>query len=305
MKPQKLRVALLVGGPSLEHENSLQSGNLVYSNLDTAKYEVIPLRISRSGDWPIDPEHLKDIADVAFIAMHGAYGADGTLQDTLRELGVAHTSSDHLASALAHNRVLSGRAFKSFGLRVPNFDVVNHYDLENLTLSEDRLPVLVGPAERVSAGTSLIRTLDDLHTALDKAFVHSKRAVIQDFVPGRELIGSVMDDGLGHIFPLPVTEHITSTGEHITPANLSERITGMVQASGVRAHEAVGASGLTAVKMILGEDGDIYVLEVDAIPHLREGSPVIKAALNHGLEPAALIDRLIESALIRHHVRQV
>src|SRR3989344_9415610 len=99
MSPRKIRVALLVGGPSVEHEVSLASGRVVYAHLDKNKYEVTPVVVSKQGEWPVLKEDLPKLFDIVFIAMHGEYGEDGTVQELLRDLGIPHTGSDTMASS--------------------------------------------------------------------------------------------------------------------------------------------------------------------------------------------------------------
>ncbi|MEX2054460.1 MAG: D-alanine--D-alanine ligase [Candidatus Colwellbacteria bacterium] len=314
MKTHKTRVALLVGGPSSEHEVSLASGRVVHANLHPSKYEVIPLVISRTGEWAIDPAHLVDFADVAFIAMHGEYGEDGVVQELLRDLGLPYTGSDHLASALGMNKILSSRLFKAHGINVPKSLVLRGYDLPGLDMDGVELPAVVKPSNRGSSvGVGLARTVPELKAMMDRALSYSSGILVEEYIPGRELTCSVIDDGLGNVFPLPVTEIIPKAGlfdyhskyvkgasQEITPARLSAREAGIAQANAVRAHELIAASGFSRTDMILGEDGNLYVLEVNTIPGMTETSLLPQAALAHGITLPELFDRIIEAAFIKH-----
>ncbi len=301
MKPHKIRVALLVGGPSLEHEVSLASGRLVHAHLDTAKYDVIPVVISRAGDWSVDPSHLPGTVDVAFIALHGEYGEDGVVQELLRDMKVPYTGSDHLASALGMNKILASRLLKAHGIETPESIVFQGHDSIHGDWKDVALPAVVKPANRGSStGVGLARTHAELKAMIERALSHSNRVLIQKFVPGIELVGAVVDDGLGNPFPLPLMQISSASTRNFVPASLPARDMGMAQAVALRTHELVGASGVSTVDMILGEDGNLYVLEIDTIPSMGEASPLLQAALTHGMRPSELFDRIIEAAFIRH-----
>jgi len=314
MKPPKTRVALLVGGPSSEHDVSLASGRVVYANLNKDRYQITPVLVSRRGEWPIEPKHLKDMADVAFIAMHGEYGEDGTVQEILKDLEIPFTGSDHMASALAMNKVLSRRLFKAHGINVPDSVVFNHYESAERDWSDIPLPAVVKPSDRGSSvGVGIARSIDEVKLALERAFTYSKTALIERYIHGRELTCGIVDDGMGHAFPLPVTEILPKLGffdynakytqgatDEITPARILEKEAGLAQAVALRAHELVGASGFSRTDMILGEDGNLYVLEINTIPGMTENSLFSKAALVHGMTLEELFDRIIEAAFIKH-----
>src|SRR3989344_1558019 len=312
--PRKVRVAVLVGGPSSEHDVSLASGMVVHANLDRGKYEVIPVLIGRKGEWPIEPKHLKDMVDVAFIAMHGEYGEDGVVQELLRDSGIPYTGSDHMASALAMNKILSRRLFGAHGMNVPESVIFNHYESAERDWSNIPLPAVVKPSDRGSSvGVGIARSIDEVKLALERAFTYSKTALIERYIHGRELTCGIVDDGMGHAFPLPVTEILPKLGffdynakytqgatDEITPARILEKEAGLAQAVALRAHELVGASGFSRTDMILGEDGNLYVLELNTIPGMTENSLLPKAALVHGMTLGELFDRIIEAAFIKH-----
>jgi len=206
MKPHKTRVALLVGGPSSEHDVSLASGRVVHANLDKDRYEIVPVLVSRKGEWPIEPEYLKDMIDVAFIAMHGEYGEDGTVQELLEDLGVPYTGSDFMSSALAMNKILAQRLLKSHGVLVPSSMIVASHEVANLDHALVYLPAVVKPADKGSSvGVSIVREADALLKAIDKALSFSKKVMIEKYILGKELTCAVLDDGMSGVFPLPVT----------------------------------------------------------------------------------------------------
>ncbi len=138
---------------------------------------------------------------------------------------------------------------------------------------------------------------------------------MQKYIAGRELACSVLDDGLSNVVPLPVIEIIPRTtalynndsrylpgaADLIIPARLSKEETDLSQAAAVRAHQLIGATGVSRTDMILGEDGELYILEINTIPGMTEMSLLPRAALAHGLSPPELFERIIEAAMVRHH----
>jgi len=306
----------LVGGPSSEYEISLLSGKTVHKYLDNKKFNVIPVLIDRKGRWPIAPEDLPSIADVVFISMHGEYGEDGTLQTTLRDLDVPYTWSDPMASALAMNKPLAHRVFQSHGIKVPETRVVERHNSRGLGVNVLELPVVVRPVNKGSlSGVSLVRRESDLRTALDKAFAFGRSVMIKNFIPGLEFSCGVIDDGMGNTFPLPIVENIARAGVHLEHdrhltgvpreaklTRLSPEEIGRAQAIAVRAHQAVGASGASRTRMVFGEDGELYVLEINTIPEVTETSFLPRAAQAHGISPPELFERIIEAAFVRHQL---
>jgi len=314
-RQNKLRVALLMGGPSAEHDVSLSSGEVVSYALDTEKFEVVPVVITRGGQWPVPIEELKDDVDIAFIALHGEYGEDGTVQSELSEAGIPYTGSDVLPSALAMNKVLSARLLGAHGIRVPRFVVVHKHEKEIESFEHFGYPVIVKPVDRGSSvGLAIVRRPDELYVALHKSFGVSRDAMIQEYIPGHEVTCSVLDDGLGDALPMPVTEIIPNHGgifdyaakynvgasTEITPARLSDEGTELVQRTAVATHRAVGASGISRTDMIISEDGELYVLEINTIPGMTSTSLLPQAAIAHGIELPELFERIIESGMRRH-----
>jgi len=312
----KLRVGLLMGGPSAEHEVSLSSGEIVMRALEeSGKYEVVPVVIGRDGTWPIDVDEFADDVDIAFIALHGEYGEDGTVQELLKEMEVPFTGSDVLPSALAMNKILSSRLLASKGIPVPRFVSVHKHEKNIDSFDHFGFPVVVKPANRGSSvGLSIVRSPEELYVALQNAFRLSNDVVIQEYVPGHEVTCNVLDDGLGDVVPLPVIEIIPKSGgtfdyhakytpgasDEIVPARLTDEGTELVQRTAVAAHRAVGASGMSRTDMIIGEDGELYVLEINTIPGMTATSLLPQAAQAHGLTLNDLFDRIIEAGLRKH-----
>lgn len=302
----RIRVAVLMGGPSAEHEISLKSGRMVLANLDKKKYWARGVRITKKGKWPIIPTELKKKFDVVFIAMHGEYGEDGQVQTILGKYRIPYTASGVRASQIGMDKIKSSRLFEEAGLSVPEFAVVGGVKKQMF-----HFPVVVKPVNRGSSvGVSIVRTIQELPAALKLAQKHSQRVMVQKFIKGRELTCGILEIN-GKPQALPPTEIIpkigkffdyrakyTAGGSHeITPARLTGRQFKETQTIAIKAHKIIGARGLSRTDMILGEDGRIYVLEINTIPGLTEISLLPQEAKADGIEFAELLDLIIQAAL--------
>ncbi|MBI4434706.1 D-alanine--D-alanine ligase [Candidatus Uhrbacteria bacterium] len=243
MSDRKLRVVVLCGGTSPEHEVSLATGRTVASAFDRTKYDVQTVTIAKDGQWllpniawpPLDAaesngnlvpaafdveraiEQMKRAraADVVFIALHGAGGEDGTIQGLLECAGIPYTGSGVLASALAMDKVRSAQLFTASGLRVPKFQTItrsspfsiSHETEKGFRAASEEIdfPRVVKPSNcGSSVGVSIVRSADQLDAALQQAFVHGDTALVQEYIAGTEVTCAVLDDG--EPIALPPTE---------------------------------------------------------------------------------------------------
>ncbi|MBI2592697.1 MAG: D-alanine--D-alanine ligase [Candidatus Colwellbacteria bacterium] len=307
---KRLRVAILVGGPSAEHDVSLETGSQVLEYLDQEKYEAFPLFISRGGKWEMPPENLRIFADLAFIAMHGEYGEDGTVQDILEQEGIPYTGSGVLASALGMNKIFTHRIFRTHGLHTPEFLVVNENDNINPEDFDFSSPLVVKPADRGSSvGVTIVRQAIDLEEALRKAHVLSRDALVEKYVPGQELTVSVVEDEDGELnalMPLEIipkmskffdyqSKYTTGGADEIIPRLPEYKINFLKEIAKVT-HRAIGASGMSRTDMILSPDDKVYVLEINTIPGMTKNSSLPKAAELSGLSFSQVLDKIISRA---------
>ncbi len=320
---KKLKVAVLMGGPSREHKVSIKSGENVAVHLDKNKYETKRILIDKNGDWQISPAQLKKHADLAFIALHGAYGEDGFVQDILEREGIPYTGSGVMPSALGMNKFLSLRHFRDGGLNTPQTYLFAKSDWQidkDIILDSIRyyvgFPAVLKPnCDGSSFGVSIILNLDDATDALNGIFFTGKEAIAQPYVQGREMTCAVIDHGSqGSEFALLPTEIIpkknnffdynskyeTGGAEEITPPpNLTESFTKELRKTAISAHRLIGARSFSRTDMILDKNGNVFVLEINTIPGLTEQSLLPKAALASGLTFSKILDKIIESSFGR------
>ena len=294
------RVAVLKGGPSLEREVSLRSGTNVEMALGRLGHEVIAL----DADQHLVRSLRDERPEVAFIALHGRGGEDGTVQEILEILRIPYTGSGVLASERAMDKVVSKALFRAAGVPVPHGYAFNKSAFSAMgaadTLPEIQqglgLPLVVKPARQGSAlGISIVKEPGDLGGAILNAMAYDDRVLVERFVPGRELAVSVVmaDDP----WALPVIEAVTTGRDFYdfearytpgetelrAPRDLADDIIQEAARVSIAAARALGCRGIARVDLILDDEGRLWVLEANTIPGMTDTSLLPKAAEIAGL----------------------
>jgi D-alanine-D-alanine ligase len=294
------RVAVLKGGTSLEREVSLRSGTNVEMALGRLGHEVIAL----DADQHLVRSLRDERPEVAFIALHGRGGEDGTVQEILEILRIPYTGSGVLASERAMDKVVSKALFRAAGVPVPHGYAFNKSAFSAMgaadTLPEIQqglgLPLVVKPARQGSAlGISIVKEPGDLGGAILNAMAYDDRVLVERFVPGRELAVSVVmaDDP----WALPVIEAVTmgrdfydfearytpGETELRAPRDLDDDIIQEAARVSIAAARALGCRGIARVDLILDDEGRLWVLEANTIPGMTDTSLLPKAAEIAGL----------------------
>lgn len=342
----KLRVAVLMGGLSSERAISLSTGRMILEALDKEKYDIYPVDaalISGSvqnrlpgGDKEISAvaeaeralakvgplNSITDMAtpqdgrsvDVAFIALHGRFGEDGTIQGLLELLGIPYTGPGVLASALAIDKIMSKRIMKQVGVSVPeSVDLTHRSELKTRDIvaevSSYGYPVMVKPSRQGSTiGMAKVESEAELIPAIENAFNYDNQVLVEKFATGVEITVGVI--GNNDLQVLPIVEIIPAKGfydyeakytpgatEEIVPARISEAAAEKARKLAVDAYRALGCRGMSRIDMIVRSDDDIVVLEVNTIPGMTPTSLLPTAAKAAGIEFPKLLDKLIEFAL--------
>jgi D-alanine-D-alanine ligase len=305
-----VKVAVLKGGRSLERGVSLRSGARVEDALGRLGHEVLALE----ADGELVKRLMAAAPDVAFIALHGMGGEDGTAQELLEILGVPFTGPGVAACARCIDKVLAKHELRTAGVPTPDWYAFNETAFRELGAAEalcgleERLgfPLVVKPSRGGSAlGVKFAENWFDVPEALISAFSYDDRVLLERFVDGRELAVSVLGDE-----PLPIVEAIPNSGDSydfearyeigrtsfVCPAALGAEEAATVTEIALAAYEALGCSGFSRVDLILGADGP-QVLEVNAIPGLTDTSLLPQAAEAAGMTFEQLVERILELAL--------
>jgi len=305
-----MKVAVLKGGRSLERGVSLRSGARVEDALGRLGHEVLPLE----ADGELVKRLNEERPDVAFVAMHGPGGEDGTAQELLEILGIPFTGPGVAACARCMDKVLAKHDLRAAGVPTPDWFAFNETAFRELGAAdalgglEQRLgfPLVVKPSRGGSAlGVRFAESWFDVPEALVSAFSYDDRVLLERFVDGRELAVSVLGGEA-----LPVVEAIPREGDSydfearyeigrtdfVCPAQLGEPESAAVIEAALGAYEALGCSGFSRVDLILAADGP-QVLEVNAIPGLTDTSLLPQAAEAAGMSFEQLVERILDLAL--------
>jgi D-alanine-D-alanine ligase len=257
--------------------------------------------------------------DVVFVAIHGQWGEDGTIQGMLELLGIPYVGSGVLASALAMDKVMALKVLAASGIETPAGMVVSRTNWPEerktaLARADDLgFPLVVKPVRQGSSvGVVMVATPDMLPPAIEAGFALDDRVLVEERLMGTELTVGVIGNGAG-LRALPVIEIATraeffdyrakydpALTDEICPARISDELAARVQQIAMDAHNALGCRDLSRTDMIATEDGRVVVLEVNTIPGMTANSLLPKAAKVAGIEFGALCSMLIEAALARN-----
>jgi len=309
---EKMTIALLSGGISSEREVSLNSGDQVYEALDKEKYNI--LRYDPKTDLIRLVQDAPNI-DAALIILHGPYGEDGTIQGLLELLNIPYQGSGVLGSSIAMNKLASKYLYEKAGLPIPPYIALKKGDRLDPQGWEKQLgmPLVIKPnAAGSSVGMTIVKSLDSLQQAVEKAFSHDATILIEGCVEGIELTGGVV--GNQELLALPIIE-IIPDAEHeffdyeakytagitqeICPARIDDEMTQKAQAYAEAAHKALFCEGYSRTDMIL-KDREIYILETNTIPGMTATSLLPQAARKAGLSFSQLLDQLIQLGIEAH-----
>jgi D-alanine-D-alanine ligase len=310
-----MKVAVLKGGSSLERGVSLRSAARVEDALAELGYEAVGIDVGRDLVERLRSER----PDVVFIALHGPGGEDGTVQELLEILDLPYTGPGIAACALCMDKVAAKHEIRAAGLPTPDWAAFNATAFRELGAAETldeieaRLgfPLVIKPASQGSSlGVEFAAGREQVPEALVAAFSYDDRVLLERYVKGRELAVSVLGGEA-----LPVVEAIPRGGdffnfearyeigrtEYVCPAEIGGEEAARVQEIATRTYETLGCSGFARVDLMLGEEGP-QVLEVNAIPGLTDTSLFPMSAEAAGIGFAQLVEKILDSARLRHQV---
>ncbi len=307
------KVAVLQGGRSAEREVSLMSGAGVLAALRSAGVDA---HAFDPAERALD-ELPREGFDRAFIALHGRYGEDGTVQGALELLGIPYTGSGVMASAIAMDKVYTKRIWITHGLRTPAFALARSAREVAEAAARFGLPLAVKPSREGSTiGFTKLVSAGQAHAAYEIARRHDVDVLCEEFVDGRELTIAVLGSG-DEAQALPIIEIVAPAGNYdyqnkyfrddtryICPADLEPALAESIRELSLRAYRAIGCEGWGRVDVMLRRsDGEAFLLEVNTSPGMTGHSLVPMAARAVGISYEALCLRILASASLKSGVR--
>lgn len=302
----KKRIGVIMGGGSAEREVSLKSGSAILASLKKSGYDAVPIEM----DDKI-PEKLRDNnIGVAFIALHGPGGEDGSLQGLLEVMNIPYTGSGVLASGLGLNKAASRKIFAYHNIQVPPSFAVKRNEKGDLEVKLKTMPfsfpLVIKPCcQGSSIGVSIVKEKEKFREAIEEAFKFDNEILIEKFIEGREIHVGILDNmPIGAIEIRPKGEfydykskYLPGMSDHIFPAPLEESLYHKVLETGLKAHNAIGCKGYSRVDCLVTKSGDIFTLEVNTLPGMTETSLFPEISRNKGIDFDALVERILFLAL--------
>lgn len=293
------KVAVLFGGRSAEREVSLKSGNAVLAALKRGGVDA------HAFDPAERPLHDLETFDRAFIALHGRYGEDGTIQGALELMGIPYTGSGVMASSVAMDKWRTKLLWQAAGIATPSFELIDGDSDFSSVEARLGLPLFVKPAnEGSSIGISKVKQTGELSAAVDEAAKYDPLVIAEQFIGGGEYtVGILGDVVLPVIRIVPANEfydyeakYLRDDTQYLCPCGLPAEIEASIREEALKAFRVLGGQGWGRVDFLMDEAGRHYFLEVNTSPGMTDHSLVPMGARAAGIEFDQLVLRILELA---------
>ena len=302
MNTKSLRVGVLMGGTSAEREISLKTGLSICEALRRRRYTVVPIDVDATL-----PQQLRaKKVSVAFLALHGLGGEDGTVQGLLEIMNIPYTGSGVGASAVCMDKGLTRIVLQAARIPVPAGKTVQRSGSFPPPPEKLGWPVVVKPCmEGSSIGVSIVRKRSGWKKSLTKAFRHGPQVVVEIYIPGREVavgvLGNMIFPSVEIIAPGGFYDFKAKYGKaatrYLCPAPLTTRLEKLLREYSIQAYQALGCRGAARVDFRIHPNGRPYVLELNTIPGMTERSLLPMAAAKHGMAYDDLVEAMLQAAL--------
>lgn len=299
-----MKVGVIMGGISSEREISLQSGEQVLLNLNRDKYEeIIPIIIDSKSEVV---EKIKGI-DFAFLALHGQFGEDGTIQGLLEIMGIPYSGCKVLPSAICMNKGLTKRIVKTVDVDTAKWLIVKSIEeIDYKKIRELKYPVFIKPNNGGSSvATFLVRSEDEVEITVRAGLKYDNEIMIEEYINGEEITSFILN---GEVFPAVSIK--SKKGEFFDYASkydengaeeeivlLEENLQEKINNISKKVWDILGCNSYARIDMIVS-DGVPYLLEVNTLPGMTKQSLIPKSAKVRGLEFSELLDKIIECSLL-------
>ncbi len=309
MKDQSLKkkkIGVMMGGLSREREISLKTGKAILKALTEKGYTACSIDVGQD----VAEVLVKKKIECAFIALHGRFGEDGTIQGMLELMRIPYTGSGVLASALALHKIMTKKILLCERIPTPPFEVIQRQEIGKAPLRDISvpLPLVVKPAREGSTiGISIVKTGEELVPALKEAGKYDEEILVEKFMKGKEITVGILEN-----IPLPAIEIVPKSGfydyhskytkgetQYIIPARIPREKYLNAQEMSLRAFQTLGCSGCARIDLMTDENDDSFVIDVNTMPGMTETSLLPKAANYVGISFEDLVERILLGASLK------
>ena len=332
MEKKKNRIALLLGGTSPERKVSKATGASIYKALINLGYQTFLVNPAYGDKQPKNSEdffkdedyseisnenyikalnlEILNSVDLAFLALHGKWGEDGTIQSMLELKGIKYTGSKILSSAITMDKTMSKILFQHNNVRTPLWITVNaDYNLSLLKKEIDsklKYPCVIKPNDQGSTvGLTICKNENEIEEAIKLSLQFSNKALIEEYIPGREMTVAIVED---EVFPVLEIKpkhslydyeckYTPGMSEYEVPAKISADVSDMMKKSALTAFKSLGCEGYARVDFRLSPANIDYCLEINSLPGMTSTSLVPKMAKAVGISFEELVDRIVKISL--------
>jgi D-alanine-D-alanine ligase len=332
MSTNKIKIALLLGGTSPERKVSKATGASIYKALTSLGYETFLVNPAYGNNQPKNSEDffkdedyteilnenyvnalnldLFNSIDLAFLALHGKYGEDGTTQSLLELKGIKYTGSKVLSSAISMDKTMSKILFRHYDIRTPDWITVNNgYDLSSLMKeikNKLKYPCVIKPNDQGSTvGLTICKHENEVNEAVKLALQWSDKALIEEYIPGRELTVAILENEVFPVLEIKPKHNLydyeckytPGMSEYEVPAKVNDDVSDNMKHSALDAFKALGCEGYARVDFRLSPDNKEYILEINTLPGMTSTSLVPKMTKAVGISFEELVDRIVKISL--------
>ncbi len=301
-KIKKMRIAVLYGGPSTEREISIKSGTAVINALNKLGIKNVPIIVNKNLEW-VD-KIKKSKVDFVFIALHGKFGEDGTVQSILEFLEIPYSGSGILASALSMNKQKAKEIMFANNLPTPDWRVIS----DDTSPADFRFPMpcVVKPIDHGSAlGVSIVKNKNEFMSAIKLASRYGNKILVEKYIEGTEITVAILGEkALTAIEIVPAGEfydfeskYKVGMSEHIIPARLPHKIIKRAQSLAVKTFKTLGCKAFGRVDLMVSAKNEIFLLELNTIPGMTATSLLPDAAKASGFSFEEMILEMIKYSL--------
>ena len=328
-----LKIALLYGGKSAEHEVSLVSADNIFNAIDKGKYDVIQIKIDKEGSWffnerpvvlsqnygkrtliAIDNAEILATIDVLFPVLHGPYGEDGSVQGLAKLAGIPCVGPGILSSSVSMDKDVAKRLLRDSGIAIAKFVTIRksrpkEFSYEHIT-KELGNELFVKPANMGSSvGVSFAKTKDEFETALDEAFIYDDKVIVEEKIIGREIECAILGNNSpkasvpGEIVPTKnfysyESKYLDEDDARLDiPAKLDAELIPKIQDLAIKTYQCLECKGMARVDMFLKADNSLVINEINTIPGFTKISMYPALWDYSGIAQTELVDLLIQLAI--------